>query len=146
MGRLIEDPKNPVMFLSKGDRLTMAHIGDTLQGGWKVYGMDARGMRVEYLPLKQSQTVALAAGSESSTSSGGVAPPPAADNAQPWAQPQPAAANAPALIQQLQQQGVQPPPQPAAPEARAEPQATPGAPAAVSGIDVSSGVGGVTLH
>jgi hypothetical protein len=139
------------MFLSKGDRLTMAHIGDTLQGGWKVYGMDARGMRVEYLPLKQSQTVALAAGSESSTGTGGAASPSATDNGaggQPWTPPQPNAGNAPQLLQQLQQQGAQSAPQApsAAPEGRTEPAGTAAQPAAVSGIDVSSGVGGVTLH
>jgi hypothetical protein len=122
MGRMIEDPQNPAVFLSRSDRLTVARIGDTLDNVWKVNGMDAKGLRVEYLPLKSNLTVNMSNGSDLT---GGNA---AALGAQQPTQ----------LAPQLQQLGVsepqQAPPQPAQSAVQAPPPA-------VSGIEISSGIG-----
>ncbi|MDE3011707.1 MAG: hypothetical protein KGI67_12550 [Pseudomonadota bacterium] len=130
MGRMIEDPQSPAVFLSRGDRLTVAHLGETLESSWKVVGMDARGLRVEYLPLKSSHTVAMPNGSDSNGTVSGATV--AAQAAQAAAQQNMAA--------QIQ-------PQPVA-EGGAAADARPAAPAPagslpspVSGIEISNGFG-----
>ncbi len=70
IGRLIEDPQHPEVFLAKADRLTVAHIGDLLDGGWQVLGMDAKSLRVQYVKLQEVVSVALQAGSDASAPSG----------------------------------------------------------------------------
>lgn len=138
IGRLIDDPQNPAMFLSRSDRLTVAHIGDTLENNWKVTGMDSRGLRVEYLPLKTHQSVALAAASEVTGSAGGPVGAAANSAAQAAAQAAIAAQN----LQQLGGQDVPPPQADNRAAAAAAPSAA--APAPVSGIDVSSSFGTIS--
>ena len=129
MGRMIEDPQNPAVFLSRSDRLTVARIGDTLENVWKVEGMDAHGLRVEYLPLKSSIKVNLPAGTDAPAAAGGAFPGSAAV---------PQTLNLQAL--QANQQQQQPEVTTEAPHAPA-PGSAPAAPSPVSGIEVSSGMG-----
>lgn len=133
MGRMIEDPQNPAVFLSRGDRLTVAHLGETLESSWKVVGMDARGLRVEYLPLKSSHTVAMPIGNDTSGSVSGVTV--AAQAAQ-------AAAQA-AVAQQNMALQIQPAAEgTGAADARpAAPAPASGQPSPVSGIEISNGFG-----
>jgi hypothetical protein len=128
MGRLIEDPQNPSVFLSRGERLTVAHLGETLENSWKVVGMDARGLRVEYMPLKSTQTVNMPNGSDviGSVSGATVGAQSIQQMVLPQIQQQIAPQEAP------QQQGQDAHPAAPAPAAAAAP---------VSGIDLSSGFG-----
>ena len=130
MGRMIEDPTNPSVFLSRSDRLTVVHIGDTLENVWKVQGMDARSLRVEYLPLKSGVNVSLVAASDvSSAAASGTS------NGNNFGQAGLNNFNAPSRPE-LRVDEVAVPPA-AAPVATA----TPPTPAGVSGIETSNGIG-----
>jgi hypothetical protein len=59
-GRLIENGQTTV-FLSSQDRNEAAHLGDVLDKAWRVDRISPTSMTLTYLPLDQTQTLALGA-------------------------------------------------------------------------------------
>jgi len=59
-GRLVEDGKTAV-FLSRPDRNQVVRSGDVIDGTWRVDRIDATVMTLTYLPLNESQILALGA-------------------------------------------------------------------------------------
>ncbi len=70
IGRMIDDPQHPQVFLAKNDRLTTVRVGDNIDSNWKLLGMDAKSLRVQYAPLRQVVSVNMASGTDLSTGTG----------------------------------------------------------------------------
>lgn len=60
MGRMNDDGKQ-VLYLSLGDKILVARNGDTVEGSYKVLGIDAQQIEFEYLPTGEKQTLAFPA-------------------------------------------------------------------------------------
>lgn len=58
MGRMVEEGKTTV-FLTRQDRNYAAKVGDTLDGTYRVDGIDAGSVTLTYLPLNMQQTLAI---------------------------------------------------------------------------------------
>ena len=59
-GRLIEDGRSTV-FLAQQGRNQSVHSGDVIENTWRVDAIGATSMTLTYLPLNESQTLALGA-------------------------------------------------------------------------------------
>jgi hypothetical protein len=58
LGRMVEDGRTTV-FLTRQDRNYAAKVGDTLDGSYRVDGIDAGSVTLTYLPLNMQQTLAI---------------------------------------------------------------------------------------
>jgi len=59
-GQLTDDGQQ-VVYLSRGDQILLAHLGDTLDSAYKVTAITAQQIEFEYLPSGEKQTLALPA-------------------------------------------------------------------------------------
>ncbi|GGC87189.1 hypothetical protein [Undibacterium terreum] len=60
MGRMNDDGQQ-VVYLSRGDQAIIARNGDTLEGTYKVLGIEQQRIQFEYLPTGEKQELALTA-------------------------------------------------------------------------------------
>ena len=60
MGRMNDDGKQ-VLYLSMGDKMLVARNGDTVEGSYKVLGIEPQQIEFEYLPTGDKQTLTITA-------------------------------------------------------------------------------------
>jgi hypothetical protein len=60
IGRMIEEGQTAV-FVSIQDRNQVLHVGDVVQGVWRVDAIDPTNMKLTYLPLNENKYLALGA-------------------------------------------------------------------------------------
>jgi hypothetical protein len=60
MGRMNDDGEQ-LLYLSRGDQTFIARSGETLEGAYKVLGIDAQGIEFEHLPTGEKQTLTIPA-------------------------------------------------------------------------------------
>jgi hypothetical protein len=58
MGKLIDDGKT-IVFLAKGDRNYVVHMGDTIDATYRVDEIGEQSMTLTYLPLESKQSLAV---------------------------------------------------------------------------------------
>lgn len=58
-GRYERSGEKSVFILTQGDRTYDVHVGDVLDNTWSIDAADGGSLQVTYLPLKQSQSLAI---------------------------------------------------------------------------------------
>ena len=58
LGRMEQDGST-VVYLARGQDSVVAHVGDTLDGDYKVVAIDAHKLTIEYLPMHKRHDIAL---------------------------------------------------------------------------------------
>jgi hypothetical protein len=57
----MNDDGEQLLYLSRGDQTFIARSGETLEGAYKVLGIDAQGIEFEHLPTGEKQTLTIPA-------------------------------------------------------------------------------------
>lgn len=57
MGRLVQEGALPIVLLTKGDWVYSVSVGDTLEGTYRIEGIEEDHIELTYLPLNKRQTI-----------------------------------------------------------------------------------------
>lgn len=59
LGRMVRDDGSTLVFLGKGDDTLVVALGAMVDASWRLEGVDAKGIRLLYVPLNETRQLAM---------------------------------------------------------------------------------------